>query len=46
VKLTVDIGIGVHAAVTPTARDTLGLRIGETVWVIIKTHSCRVVSTV
>ena len=45
VKLTVDIGVGVHAAVTPTARDTLGLRIGETVWVIIKTHSCRVVST-
>ena len=45
VKLTVDIGIGVHAAVTPTARDTLGLRLGETVWVIIKTHSCRVVST-
>ena len=45
VKLTVDVGIGIHAAVTPTARDTLGLRVGETVWVIIKTHSCRVVST-
>jgi len=44
VKLTVDVGIGIHAAVTPTARDTLGLRTGETVWVIIKTHSCRVVS--
>jgi molybdate transport system ATP-binding protein len=45
VKITVDVGIGMHAAVTPTARDTLGLHVGETVWVIIKTHSCRVVST-
>ncbi|HEX7138802.1 MAG TPA: molybdenum ABC transporter ATP-binding protein [Vicinamibacterales bacterium] len=45
VKLTVDVGIGIHAAVTPTARETLGLRLGEAVWVIIKTHSCRVVST-
>ena len=44
VKLTVDVGIEMHVQITPTARDTLGLRVGETVWVILKTHSCRVVS--
>jgi molybdate transport system ATP-binding protein len=46
VNVTVDVGIAIHAAVTPTARDTLGLRVGNTVWVVIKTHSCRVVSTI
>ena len=44
VKLTVDVGIELHVQVTPSARDTLGLRVGETVWAIVKTHACRVVS--
>ena len=42
---------GVHAGahfivhLTPTAIDALGLAAGRDVWLIIKTHSCRIVSS-
>jgi ABC-type molybdate transport system ATPase subunit len=34
---------GVH--LTPAARDALGLEVGDPVWLIIKTHSFRIVSS-
>jgi molybdate transport system ATP-binding protein len=44
VTLAVDAGIRLFAHVTPTARDLLRLQAGTGVWLVIKTHSCRVVS--
>ncbi len=37
----VDAGVPLAAHLTPTAADSLGLRAGQTVWLIIKTYSCR-----
>ncbi len=36
----VDCGVMFHVKLTPTARDSLSLRIGNTVWLVIKTYSC------
>ena len=44
VTLAVDVGAHLLVHVTPTARETLRLQAGSTVWLVIKTHSCRVVS--
>jgi molybdate transport system ATP-binding protein len=44
VTLAVDVGIRLLVHVTPTARDVLRLQAGSAVWLVIKTHSCRVVS--
>ena len=40
VHAQVDCGVLFHVKLTPTARDSLGLRIGNTVWLVIKTYSC------
>jgi molybdate transport system ATP-binding protein len=44
VTLSVDVGAHLLVHVTPTARETLRLQAGSSVWLVIKTHSCRVVS--
>jgi molybdate transport system ATP-binding protein len=44
VTLAVDVGAHLLVHVTPTARETLRLQAGSAVWLVIKTHSCRVVS--
>ncbi|HEY7289876.1 MAG TPA: molybdenum ABC transporter ATP-binding protein [Vicinamibacterales bacterium] len=44
VALNVDIGTTVLVYVTPAACDVLRLQAGTEVWLVIKTHSCRVVS--
>ena len=44
VTLSVDVGAHLLVHVTPTARETLRLQAGSAVWLVIKTHSCRVVS--
>jgi molybdate transport system ATP-binding protein len=41
VRVTVDIGVPVDVHVTPGAVQQLGLNQGSTVWLIVKTHSCR-----
>jgi len=41
VRVSVDIGVPVDVHVTPGAVEQLGLGQGSTVWVIVKTHSCR-----
>ena len=46
VKATVDIGVPVDVHVTPGAVEQLSLRQGRGVWLVVKTHSCRPVSTV
>jgi molybdate transport system ATP-binding protein len=42
----VDIGVAVEVHLTPTATTELALREGAEVWLVIKTHSCRLVSAV
>jgi molybdate transport system ATP-binding protein len=37
----VDVGIRFVAHLTPTSADALGLVVGQKVWLIIKTYSCR-----
>jgi molybdate transport system ATP-binding protein len=44
VRLGVDIGLALQVTVTPTAREILKLQTGTRIWLVIKTHSCRVVS--
>ena len=44
VVATVHVGSRFLVHLTPGSRDTLGLAIGDAVWLIIKTHSCRIVS--
>src|SRR4029079_13465117 len=46
VRATVDIGVGVDVHVTPVAVEQWSLRQGSGVWIVVKTHSCRPVSTV
>jgi molybdate transport system ATP-binding protein len=46
VRVDVDIGVPVEVHVTPMAIENLGLRTGGHVWLVIKTHSCRPVSTI
>ncbi len=41
----VDAGARFVVRLTPSACESLGLAIGDRVWLIIKTHSCRIVST-
>jgi len=43
IRVRVDVGLMLDVHVTPTARTTLDLRAGRQVWLVIKTHSCRVV---
>jgi len=45
VRVDVDIGVPIEVHVTPMAIENLGLRPGSHVWLVIKTHSCRPVST-
>jgi molybdate transport system ATP-binding protein len=46
VRAQVDVGVPVEVHITPTAVESLGLRAGGQVWLVIKTHSCHPVSTV
>ena len=46
VRADVDIGVPVEVHVTPMAIENLNLRPGSQVWLVIKTHSCRPVSTI
>ena len=46
VRADVDIGVSVEVHITPTASEELRLRQGRTIWLVIKTHSCRPVSAV
>ncbi|MGH9567501.1 MAG: ATP-binding cassette domain-containing protein, partial [Candidatus Angelobacter sp.] len=41
---TVDIGIRMAVHLTLAARDSLGLRPGSDVWLIVKTHSCHLMA--
>jgi molybdate transport system ATP-binding protein len=43
VRLSVDVGLALEVHITPTARTALQLQAGTPVWLVIKTHSCRVV---
>jgi molybdate transport system ATP-binding protein len=43
VRLAVDVGLTLEVHITPTARTALQLQAGTPVWLVIKTHSCRVV---
>jgi molybdate transport system ATP-binding protein len=43
VRISVDVGLTLEVHVTPTARAALQLQAGTPVWLVIKTHSCRVV---
>jgi molybdate transport system ATP-binding protein len=45
VRVDVNVGVPIAAFVTPAATDELDLRAGREVWLVIKTHSCRPVST-
>ena len=42
VVATIDAGARFTVHLTPGGADTLGLRPGRTVWLVIKTYSCRV----
>ena len=44
VVVTVDAGEPFVVHLTPAAVDSLGLRAQDVVWIVLKTHSCRVVS--
>jgi molybdopterin-binding protein len=46
VRAEVSVGVPLEVHLTPTAMQTLGLRGGAEIWVVIKTHSCRLVSAV
>lgn len=46
VRAEVSIGVPVEVHVTPMATEHLGLRRGSQVWLVVKTHSCHLVSTV
>ena len=46
VQAKVDVGVPIEVHITPISREELGLRHGSTVWLVIKTHSCRPVSAV
>jgi molybdate transport system ATP-binding protein len=46
VRAAVSIGVPVEVHLTPTAAQTLSLRDGAAIWLVIKTHSCRLVSAV
>jgi molybdate transport system ATP-binding protein len=46
VRVEVDIGVPLHVHLTPTATDALSLRGGTAIWVVVKTHSCHLVSAV
>jgi molybdate transport system ATP-binding protein len=41
---TLDAGAPFIVHVTPDAIDTLGLRVGEAAWLVIKTYSCRLLA--
>jgi molybdate transport system ATP-binding protein len=41
---TLDAGAPFVVHVTPDALDTLGLRVGDAAWVIVKTYSCRLLA--
>ena len=42
VEAKVDCGQVFEVHLTPGARDSLHLAVGSEVWLVIKTHSCRV----
>ncbi len=44
VVLRVDVGAVLEVRLTPAASETLGLRPGSRVWLVIKTHACRLVA--
>ena len=44
VILLVNVGIRFEVHITPGARESLRLAPGQQVWLVIKTHSCRIVS--
>ncbi len=46
VRAQVDIGTPIEVHLTPTSCEALDLGAGRDVWLVIKTHSCRPVSTV
>jgi molybdate transport system ATP-binding protein len=45
VMASVDCGVEMQAQLTLAARDSLRLRPGSDVWVIVKTHSCHLLAT-
>jgi molybdate transport system ATP-binding protein len=45
-RVCVDVGVPIEVHVTPTSSEELGLRPGRSVWIIVKTHSCRPVTTI
>jgi len=46
VRADVSIGVPLEVHLTPTAAHALGLHAAEDVWLVIKSHSCRLVSAV
>lgn len=46
VRATASIGVPIEAHLTPTSSRELGLHPGLKVWLVIKTHACRPVSTI
>jgi molybdate transport system ATP-binding protein len=44
VSATVDVGVPMEVHITLAARDALQLRTGLDVWLIVKTHSCQLMS--
>ena len=44
IRAEVNIGVPLEVHITPTSSDELGLRPGQKVWLVVKTHSCRPIS--
>ena len=40
-RAEVNIGVPIEVHLTPTSGEGLGLRPGSSVWLVVKTHSCR-----
>jgi molybdate transport system ATP-binding protein len=46
VQVRVDVGVPIEVHITPTSSEELQLGPGREVWLVVKTHSCRPLSTV
>jgi molybdopterin-binding protein len=44
VMATVNCGVAMQVQLTLAARDSLHLRLGDQVWLIVKTHSCHLLA--
>jgi molybdate transport system ATP-binding protein len=44
VTAVVDCGVAMHVKLTLAARDDLGLKHGQKVWLVVKTHSCHLMA--